>query len=39
MDVNLNILKWVGKKTIQNIQEQARLNRYNLLFKKSEKIN
>ena len=35
--INLHILKWAGKKKISNIQEQARLNRYNLLFKESAK--
>ena len=33
-DVNLNILKWVKNNKLKNIQEQARLKRYELLFKK-----
>ena len=33
-DVNLNILKWVKNNNLNNIQEQARLKRYELLFKK-----
>ena len=33
-DVNLNILKWVKNNKLNNIQEQARLKRYELLFKK-----
>ncbi len=33
-DVNLSILKWVKNNTHSNIQEQARLKRYELLFKK-----
>jgi len=37
--INLNILKWTGKKKISNIQEQARINRYSLLFKESVKNN
>ena len=32
--VNLSILKWVKKTKLNNIQEQARLKRYELLFKK-----
>ena len=32
--VNLRILDWVKKKKFNNIQEQARLKRYELLFKK-----
>ena len=33
-DVNLNILKWVKNYKLKNIQERARLKRYELLFKK-----
>ena len=33
-DVNLHILKWVKNYKLKNIQEQARLKRYDLLFKK-----
>ena len=33
-DVNINILKWVKNYKLKNIQEQARLKRYELLFKK-----
>ncbi len=32
--VNLSILRWAKKKKLNNIQEQARLKRYELLFKK-----
>ena len=36
-DINLNVLKWIGSKKSSNIQEMARLKRYELLFKKSKK--
>ena len=35
--INLNILKWTGSKKSSNIQELARLKRYELLFKKSKR--
>tara|TARA_B100001939_G_scaffold26590_1_gene21472 strand:- start:714 stop:1760 length:1047 start_codon:yes stop_codon:yes gene_type:complete len=35
--INLNVLKWIGSKKSSNIQEQARLKRYELLFKKSKR--
>ena len=37
--INLNILKWRGKKPKSNIQNLARQNRYNLLFKECNKHN
>ena len=35
--INLNILKWTGNKKSSNIQEIARLKRYELLLKKSKR--
>ena len=35
--ISLGILSWIKKKRLKNIQEQARLKRYELLFKKCKK--
>ncbi len=35
--INLNVLKWTGTKKSSNIQEIARLKRYDLLLKKSRR--
>ena len=39
--IKLNIIEWTGKKKLKNMQEQARLRRYEYLFKKCKqhKIN
>ena len=37
--INLNILKWKGKKPNSNLQSLARQNRYKLLFQECKKFN